>query len=575
MRRRTSLAAAAALGAAWALTACGIPTDKAPEVVSDAPTDFDSSSGANPTVYGPTEVAEETVANFFKAASGDPDSRDDRLNSFTVDGDAQFSEPSEGIRLVASLDVAVNDSSDLNSVTVTVTGSVVGTYLEDGSVRMDATAGDYEETFTLQRKEIAEQWKMSALPVRVALDYSHFTTMYEQAPVYFQAGPAELLVPDLRWVYKELDAETRQRVVFSWLFASPGDFAGVSARNAIPNGTVGEPSDEDGFRVDLSPSETISDDTAQAIAAQIVWSLNLSGDFTLTTDGEVRAEGDASDWRNWNAIPPNLPETAYFIADNTVWEYSSEQGVTQRSTDHPWVGFKAGGLQQVAVGPQGRIAAVVAGSAGDVLQTGVTTSTMREVSGLGGALSDPQWLDDETVLVIDDGVPTLVIPSSGATQALGVGQQVTGMALAADGRRLAYVEGGHAFVAPLGLDADANLTVGDPRRIGPDIENVTDVAWSSENYLWVAGERDDEQLFRVAIDNSRIVPQEGTGTFLPITQIAANPADPTRPNADRGEPVIIVASQTLYRVYTSGPSEISNGDHPVGGTAPFTVLSAP
>jgi hypothetical protein len=200
---------------------------------------------------------------------------------------------------------------------------------------------------------------------------------------------------------------------------------------------------------------------------------------------------------------------------------------------------------------------------------------MREVAGLSGNLTDPQWLEDDAVLVIDDGVPTLVVPSSGATQSLGVGDAVTDMALAADGRRLAFVEDGHAFVAPLGLDADANLTVGDPGRIGLDVENVADVAWSSENDLWVAGERGgDDQLLRIAIDNARTVLQQ-TGTFLPITQIAANPADPARPNADRGEPVIVVASSTLYRVYTEGPDEISNDGQPVEGSAPFTVLTAP
>jgi hypothetical protein len=575
VRRRTSLAAAAALSATWALTACGIPTDRAPEVVSDAPTDFDSSASANPTVFKPTTSAEETVGNFLKAASGDPDTRDDRLNAFTVSGDQPFSASTDGIRLVSGLDVAVSDSEDFHSATVKVTGSVVGTYLEDGSVRMNPTASAYDETFTLQRDDIDEFWQMNTLPKQVALDYEYFTDSYEQAPMYFQAGEAELLVPDLRWVYKELDTETRQRLLFSWLSSGPGDdFAEVSASSAIPDGTAGKISDleDGGVRVDLSPSETIEDDTAKAIAAQIVWSLGIDGDFTLTTDGDVREEGEAAQWRSWNAIPPSLPETAYFIANNTVWEYSADQTVTQNAAEHPWVGYKTNGLQQIAVGPSQKIAAIVGGSGGDVLQTGASTATMRDVADLSGVLADPQWLDGGSLLVVDDGVPTLVIPSTGATQPLGVGEEVTAMALAADGRRLAYVEGGHAWVAPLGLDADGNLTVGDPRRIGLDIENVADVAWSSENYLWVVGERGDDELFRVAIDNSRTVAQEGTGTFPAIMQIAANPADPARPNADRGEPVIIVANSTLYRVFTASLDPVTNGDEPVNGTAPFTVL---
>jgi hypothetical protein len=573
MRRRTSLAAAAALGAAWALSACGIPTDKAPEVIGDAPTDFDASSGATPETFEPTNLADETVRNFLKAAAGDPVSRDDRLNRFTLSGEEQFSQSSDGIRLVADLQISVKDADDFDSATVTVTGSVVGTYEDDGSVRMNPTPSEYDATFTLQREDIQATWKMSSLPMQVALDYDYFGDAYVQAPMYFQAGQAELLVPELRWIYEQLEAETRQRMLFDWLILGPGESVSVSASTAIPNGTTGKLTPEDGaVRVDLSLGEAIDDDTAKAIAAQIVWSLGIDGEFTLAADGEIRAEGEAADWRGWNAIPQDLPETAYFIANETVWEYTADQRVTMESSDHPWVGFTAPGLRQVAVGPADKIAAVVAGSGGDVLKTGASTSTMRAVSGLGGSLIDPQWLDDDTVLVVDDGVPTLVVPSTGGTQPLGVGDQVTAMALAADARRVAYVEDGLAWVAPLGLDADGNLTVGGPERIGLDIASVTDVAWSSENYLWVAGERDDSQLFRVAIDNSRTEPQEGTGTFPQITQIAANPADPVESILDRGEPVVIVANETLYRVFTGGPNEVRNGDQPVGGTAPFTVL---
>jgi hypothetical protein len=33
-----------------------------------------------------------------------------------------------------------------------------------------------------------------------------------------------------------------------------------------------------------------------------------------------------------------------------------------------------------------------------------------------------------------------------------------------------------------------------------------------------------------------------------------------------------VANSTLYRVYTTGPEEVSNDDSPVAGASPFTVL---
>jgi hypothetical protein len=237
------------------------------------------------------------------------------------------------------------------------------------------------------------------------------------------------------------------------------------------------------------------------------------------------------------------------------------------------VGLTVAGLQQVAVGRGGQIAAIVAGPGGDVLQTGASATGLGTVEGVEGALADPQWLDDDTLIVIDDGVPTAVEPRTGAVQVLAVGDEVTALALSADGRRLAYVEGGTAWVAPLGLDPDGNITVSELRPIGLTIANVSDMAWSSENFLWVATTGDNEtKLFNIAIDNSRVEPQPGTVAFPPITQIAANPADPVDASVPRGEPVIIVANSTLYRVYTTGPEEVSNDDSPVAGASPFTVL---
>ncbi|HEX2145053.1 MAG TPA: LpqB family beta-propeller domain-containing protein [Glycomyces sp.] len=575
MRRRTSLTAALSIGTAFALASCGIPTGKAPEVIDDAPTDFDSSSGAAPETFAPTTDAEETVENFLKAVSGDPASRDDRLNIFTANGDAQYSEPGDGIRLIAGLEAAVRDTGDLETATVNVTGSVVGTYLQDGLVRMNPTPAEYDETFTLQREGFQDSWLMTSLPLQAALDYDYFREVYVQAPMYFQAGQAQLLVPDLRWIYRELEVETRRRLLLDWLILGPSDFASQSASTAIPPGTTTKTSTEDGVvQIELLLGTTVEDDDARdAIAAQVAWSLGLDGEFVLSADGATLAEGTLTDWRRWNAIPEALPETAYFIADDTVWEYAGDQQVTQTSPDHSWVGFSADGLQQVAVGPGDRIAAITTGPDGEVLQTGTSAAVMRAVTGLSGNLTDPQWLDDDTVIVVDGGVPTAVMPEPAGTQALAAaGDQVTAMALAADGRRLAYVQDGLAWVAPLGLDTDGNISVGEPRQLGLGIENATDVAWSSENSLWVVGDRNDDQLFRVAIDNSRIEPQKGTGAFPQISQIAANPADPVESNSDRGEPVIIVANSTLYRLFTDGPDEVRNGDEPVAGTAPFTVL---
>jgi len=574
MRRRTSLAAALAVGTAWVASACGIPAGKAPEVIGDAPTDFDQSSGTSAETFLPTDDAVGTVQNYLKAAAGDPDGRNDRLLAFTV-SEQQFSDPTTGIDLLADTAVVVDSSNGIDSATLTVTGSVVGTYLPDGSVRMNSAPRDYDESFTLQRESLQDVWKALVVPSQVMLDYDQFVSAYEKAPLYFQAGQRELLVPDLRWIFGDLDTEVAQRLRLGWLIQGPSEFTRFSTRNAIPEGTTGKPTDDDGtVHIDLVLAEAVEGEaTEDAIAAQVAWSLGLDDDFVLTIDGNVTFEGSLGNWREWNAIPvpADLPETAYFIAEDTVWEFTSSQQVTTTSADHSWVGFSVAGLRQVAVGPADKIAAIVQGSGGDTLQTGTSETAMQAIADLGGDLADPQWLSADTVIVIDDGTPTAVDPMSGAIQTLAVGEQVTSLALSADGRRLAYVEDGLAWVAPLSIDADENIQVGDRKPIGLDIAEVTGVAWSSENYLWVAGERGDDRLFMVAVDNSRTEVQNWT-PGLEIAQIAANPADPVESSLNRGEPVLVVANTTLYRVHSTGPEEVQNGNHAVAGTAPFTVL---
>ncbi|GAA2294105.1 hypothetical protein GCM10009853_057610 [Glycomyces scopariae] len=576
MRRRTSLAAALAVGTAWAASACGIPTGKAPEIIDDAPSDFGESSGTSVEVFEPTADAGETVGNFLRAAAGDPASRDDRLNKFTAAGSTKFSDPTLGLRLVDHLNVSVEGGGNpLESANVKVTGTVIGVYFhQDGWARM-ASPYAYEETFMLRRDGgLQDSWEIQSLPSQVSLDYQQFLGSYTESPLYFQTDQAELLVPDLRWIYDDLDADTRRRLLLDWLLRGPSDVPGQSSRTAIPIGTVGKISTPDGaVEIDLQLDEPVDDRSVQdAMAAQVAWSLNLVDGFVLTADGDTIAEGSLADWRTWNAIPSDLPQTAYFIAEDQVWEYTGE-GVSVTSADHPWVGFTAEGLRQVAVGPADQLAAVVASGAGEVLQVGPTDAAMGTVAGLGNALTDPQWHPVSALIVLSDGVPTVVDPNTRTVvQTLPVGEGVTAMSLAADGRRLAYVEDGEAWVATLIVDADRNLQAGEARRIGTDVEDVTDVAWSSENFLWVAGQRGNDTLFNIALDNSHTSVQPGTSGLV-FSEIAAVPADPVESVVNRGDPVLAVANQTLYRIHTaSGPEGVRNGTAAVGGTAPFTVL---
>ncbi|WP_051393436.1 LpqB family beta-propeller domain-containing protein [Glycomyces arizonensis] len=577
MRTRILACAAVSCLAAPMLASCGVPESSSPEVVQAAPTDFGQSSSVEAESFLPTEDAITTVEHFLRAASGDPVGRDDRLHEFT-DDEREFSAPADGIGL---LDVDIDlgdDTADLNTTTVVVTGTVVGTYLPDGQVRMNDTPREYEEEFVLERGGFQENWSISELPSQVMMLRDQFERSYEQAPLYFQAtGQNDLLVPDLRWVYRNLDEATDHDIRLNWLIQGTSEWVRQSARSVIPVGTVSEPiTEEDGVvQIDLTLGEGADPDaaTTDAIAAQIAWSLGLTGRFELLFNGEQRAEGTLEKWRDWNAIPSGGDEIGYFIAEDTVWQFTSE-AITDASADHPWVGFSEPGLRQVAVADDDQIAAVVAAETGLELQTGAGEGAMSTVEGLAGDLRDPQWLTDGTVMLVDDGVLTTVDTGSGAVQTL-AGEAVEALAVAPDDHRIVYVEDGRAWAAPLSHDADGNLQIGKPERIGLAITGVTDVAWGSEDFIWVAGERagHDDKLFLVSIDNVEVEDQSGT-SGLPLAEaIAARPADPLAAGQNRGEPNIAVIGDDLYRVHSSGPQPIENADGQiVQGSAPFTVL---
>ncbi|GAB3992653.1 hypothetical protein GCM10029992_02340 [Glycomyces albus] len=179
---RALAAAAAACIAASALAGCGIPEDTDPEVVGEAPTDFGESSSLEDEVYEPTDDAEGTVENFLRAAAGDPDqaARDDRLAVFT--GERDFSDSGDGVNLLAGVEFETEESDDFNTVTVTVTASIVGTYQQDGRVLMNSEARAYEEEIVVRRENVGDVFSVIEWPRQVSMLYSEFDRAYEKAP---------------------------------------------------------------------------------------------------------------------------------------------------------------------------------------------------------------------------------------------------------------------------------------------------------------------------------------------------------------------------------------------------------
>lgn len=568
------------------LTSCGIPTGGAAETVEQAPsgvgpgnTDFDEE-------FEPNEDIEETVRYFLRASAGDSGSRDERLRHFTGDVNLEFSDSAEGLRLLEIDDVEVNQADDLLSGDAVVTGHVQGTYLPDGQVRMSSTPVEYEETFRLSRSSLTDPWSIIDAPSQVALTYFEFRRNYQSTSIYFLApGEDRRLVPDLRWIYSNLDEEREHLTRLEWLVGGPSDWSNQSTRTAIPSGATPLDIDTDmpgeDLRVELEASASGDWDveSAEYMAAQIAWTLNMdaSAELELVIDGTSRVDSPMSTWDHWNAIPPSSePRDSYVVREGEVWELDlSTDRAHDSGDDEVWSDLEVGGIGQVEVGPDGHVAVIAAD--GNQLLVGEESEAFEEISGLpDGELSDLTWLSSSSFMVLSGNqvvhiefgndettVQELPIPAT---------DSITDLSVSPDGHRLAFIEDESAFVATLARDADGNHQIGEPRRVGLELEDVHDLVWSREYALMLVAESNDsdEWLFEVTIDNAISSEQSGTASFPMAQSIAAAPADPRDQLQSRGEPTVVVIGGNVYRVHSQNLEQIHNDQgEPLDGQAPF------
>ncbi|WP_025273708.1 LpqB family beta-propeller domain-containing protein [Haloglycomyces albus] len=573
------------------VTSCGVPSDSSVEVVQDDPI-RSSQNNEELRTPEPSTDAEDSVENFLRAAAGNDKNRISRLNNFT-DEDLSYSNPADGIALLQSENVAPTSNSGLKA-TVEVTGRIIGSYLPDGQVRATPSPREYEESFELVRENHSDAWSIVSAPKQLTMLTSQFHSRYERAPLYFVAtgDAAQHLVPDLRWTYREsfqstnsVDQLLTQR--FSWLLNGPSEFTRQSARSAIPSSVTPQLNvSEDGqdVHVNLVTSEVIDiEPYLEAIAAQLVWSLNISESqrLLLSIDDERKREDDISTLRSWNAIPSgegnptSRNEMAFYVHDSTVWQYSSARSnelSDTRTPSFPWVGTQLNGMTQMDVTVDS-IAAVTADNRLFTATVGEAETDMQERLS-ADSLRDPEWIDSGTVLAIVDGLPSAINVTESEVTPLS-DTEISRLSLAPDGRRLAYVNDGAAYLAPLIYDSDNNISLGNPKRIGHDIDEISDLDWASETGLWIAGHRDGRQewLFEVSIDNAVVNAQGATSsTTTPADSIAARPADPTGSTATHGEPIMAVIDNTLVRVYSTTLDWMNNDAGTDPGSTPFVAL---
>jgi len=103
-------------------------------------------------------------------------------------------------------------------------------------------------------------------------------------------------------------------------------------------------------------------------------------------------------------------------------------------------------------------------------------------------------------------------------------KDISVVAAALDGRRIAVIASGELYVVPVSVMQDGELTFGDPRPLDPQLKDLSAVAWSGETAVSVGGEDSANRMsiVDVSVDGARRTPRiyDAEGA---ITMIAAYP----------------------------------------------------
>jgi hypothetical protein len=306
-----------------------------------------------------------------------------------------------------------------------------------------------------------------------------------------------------------------------------------------------------------------------------MWSLrlNLPRTLALKIGTQERAEFGGTDYLTSNA--------AYALAA-TPERFLIFNGQVHRMSDSPKA-TEAVPLLHPAANRFVR-AAALAGAAGRRFAALVVNVGSRQELRLGagaaeervnlakvrlpkGATGQPVW----AITSADQHIPAVGLitvggrlysfstDSSTVTQVDGSDElrNISTVAVAPDGRRLALVAGGRLWIATLSTSGDGVQMLPPVQVLTAGLRQVSAVDWSSETWLTVAGARSDRNrvaIFEMTIDGSEVRSRlDDIGTES-VSYLAAYPVSPVS-GSDSSDTVAYVANSDAFDVL-SGPVRI-------------------
>jgi hypothetical protein len=591
------------------LAGCGVPSSGRPVVVGAAPHNGTTSSSNVPVKEGPTGAtdAQELVRRYLKAiAWGNEVSQDqsDALdkatgwakNFFTPDAQRTWQRGQEITVVRARIDPPV---ATANGSRVRVAMQPIGTLNNRGTIDPASNPQPQTYEFTVVPAEKGIGLRIADPPDGMLLSDEGLKTLYDEQPIYFWDTTNRHLVPDLRYVNNSVSPANRLVQLTNWLRIGPSDYL-RQAVNQVPDAieTNGRPvldgtPPNAGVRVNLSakaaniqPQLPLSH-----YVEQLRWSLRpWSGPIELQIERQSQnlpVPGDAA--LDNPAVPPEgqREPPRFCVVDGRARQLGGDP------VDVPALSGDANsGVVSAAIvrGPQSPVALVRDDGAGRVrlwlgsydassekaryIRTDVVAATMSQPVGL---LAPDRPSPATAFLVAADGrLFTASVDGPPVDRTPGGIGAVTAVSVAPDGRRLALVAGGRAYVGV--IQSDGTLSVGPSQELRTGLSDAVGVAWSREEWLVVAGHSAGQSaLVELTVDSGRVEPLPLKNLpGLNVTRVVADPVvRPDYPTSERG-PVLVEASGHIYRVFSDsvveqGPDTSASPSpaKPSAPTAPF------
>ncbi|MEH1128516.1 LpqB family beta-propeller domain-containing protein [Micromonospora sp. CPCC 206061] len=596
-RRRSVLAAALAIGLGAA--GCGIPDETEVRVDGPGPSPGFATSGGVGAAPPPRDSAaskEQFVDNFLLAAAGEPRETHLRVRNYlapAVKDEFKESQEEPPVNLVRVRSRTVADNADGTSI-ATLQVDQVGVLDGDGRVNPPAlTVTTY--TIGIGQVEGNSGWFVTVPPNVLllnvsALDSNPLNGYYEPQTIYFWNAERTALVPDLRYMPRAVPPEGQPTEILDRLIAGPSDLLRPAVRR-LPAGTQRTgtvPDTGDRLEISLSAEAGAPDYDPADLGRQLIWSLPPS----LRKDLEVKIEGQSPRVitmdqayldANQAGTSSETPER-FAIYQRKIYRLNSSPNngrdplpaLLTNAVNHDVLfaalasgsGVTAGAL----VVARGQRQQLIVGATG-----GDRPRSFTPVGSEHQSIGRPVWLKaplDTGLVVVEGGLYQFGLDRGELTRVglPGVPGAVSAVSAAPDGRRLAVVADGRLWVAALGRD-DRSVEVLAVRPVPTTLQQLTEVAWSGEGQLAVAGVRAGKSTIgKVTIDGVAEADPSyelGGGTVTYLVGFSS-------PGSVEGIKIMYVAGGKGYDA--QGPeliiqaNEVVNGPanaQPGNATAPF------